>query len=392
MKRVLIEISTKESENSKNSNIRGNGESLADKTVTGESDEEEPDMTPRFGVEQRLKQLEEKLWSDHDKKTRFIGVVGMPGIGKTTLAKMLYEKWEHLFESGMFFPNVSKMSKEYGSDWLQKRLIQELLKNTHPNIEYKENAHEFWKDDLLKKKIFVVLDDVSGKKQIKSLFGKRDWIKKGSKIVITSSDESLLQELVHYTYVIPRLNYRDSLQCFTNHAFGLDYAKGNFVKLSRHFLDYAKGNPLALKALGVELCGKDEAYWEQRIGTLTQSSSKLIQDVLRRRYDELTKRQQDAFLDVACFFRSENTSYVRCLMNSYDSKSIEVWDEIGDLRDKFLVNISGGRVEMHDVLYTFAKELASQALAGNAEIQCRLQSYQDIVRVQKNKVVRLFKY
>ncbi|CAH2046410.1 unnamed protein product [Thlaspi arvense] len=376
VKRVLLVTLTKERENSKNQNK----ETFTDRTITGER--EEPDTTPRFGVEQRLKQLEEKLQFGYE-QTRFVGVVGMLGIGKTTLAKMLYEKWEDKFKSGMFFPDVGTMSKEHGLDWLQKRLMQELLKDIRPNIGYTENAHEFWKDDLLSRKVFVVLDDVSGKKQIKFLLGKRDWIKKGSKIVITSSNESLLQDLVNDTYEVPRLNSRDSLQCFTNHAFGLDYAKGKFMKLSRNILDYAKGNPLALKALGVELRGKDEAYWEQRIGTLTQRSNKMIQDVLSRRYDELTRGQKDAFLDVACFFKSENANFVRCLVDSCDS---EAWDDMRDLTDKFLVSISGCRVEMHDMLCTFAKELASQALAKNTGIQFRLWNHQDIICVLKNKL------
>ncbi|CAN8246081.1 unnamed protein product [Cochlearia groenlandica] len=383
VKKVVVEIQTKERENSKNLNVGGNKGKLDEKAFT--RDGEKLDTSPKFGVKERFKQLEEKIHFD-DEETRFIGVVGMPGIGKTTLAKMLYEKWEHKFKSGMFFPHVGTMSKEYGLDWLQKRLMQELLKDINPNIGYTENAHEVWKDYLLKRKVFVVLDDIRGKKQIKFLLGKRDWIKKGSKIVITSSDKSLLQELVQDTYVIPRLNSRDSLQCFTNHAFGLDYAKGNFLKLSRYFLDYAKGNPLALRALGVELCGKDEAYWEKRIGTLKQSSHKMIQDVLRRRFDELTEKQKDAFLDVACFFKSENAGYVRCLVDSCVYGTSELWGEIRDLTNKFLINISGGRVEMHDILCTFAKELCSQALAKNTEFKFRLWNNEHIIHVLNNNL------
>ncbi|EFH41576.1 predicted protein [Arabidopsis lyrata subsp. lyrata] len=338
---------------------------------------------PHYGIELRLKELEGKIQFDCV-ETMIVGIVGMPGIGKTTLAETLYRKWEHKFERSMFFPDVSKMASQPG---LQKRLLEELLKDIHYKTGYTENEHEFCKDDLLEKKVFVVIDDVSSKEQLKSLFGQCDWIKKGSKIVITSSDKSLLKELVDDTYVVPRLNSRDSLLWFTNHAFGLDDAEGNFVKLSTHFLNYAKGNPLVLRAFGVELRGKDEAYWEQRIGTLAQSSNKMIQYVLRKRYDELTERQKDAFLDVACFFKSENVSYVRCLVNSCESKSTMVWHDIRDLQDKFLVNISGGRVEMHDIVCTFAKEIASQALTEeNTKVHLMLRNYQDIICWLKNKL------
>lgn len=43
-----------------------------------------------------------------------------------------------------------------------KRLLEELVKEAHPNIEYTVNAHELWKDGLIKRKAFAVLDDLMG--------------------------------------------------------------------------------------------------------------------------------------------------------------------------------------------------------------------------------------
>ncbi|VVB12353.1 unnamed protein product [Arabis nemorensis] len=340
---------------------------------------------PLFGIEQRLKQLEEKLEFEQD-NTCIVGVVGMPGIGKTVLAKRIYDKWVPKFGSSMCLTEVSKMLRIHGLDSLRKRLLGELLKDTHPNIEYAVNSHDFWKDELLKRKVFIVLDDVNGMRQIESLLGNTDWIKEGSKIVITTSDESLLRDLVSDFYEVPRLNDADSLKYFSYHVSDRNICalEGEFKKLSKRFLDYAKGNPLVLKALGVELCGKEEAYWEQRVETLAQISNKMIQDVLRRRYDELSENQKDAFLDIACFFRSESLRYVKQLLDLRISEFTEAWGVMDELKYRFLAKYSGDQVEMDDVLYTFGKELAGQATFDNKGAQCRLWNHQDIIRVLEN--------
>lgn len=91
-------------------------------------------------------------------------------------------------------------------------------------------------------------------------------------------------------------------------------------------------------------------------------------------YDGLSKQQKEAFLDVTCFFRSENHKFVTALVDSEGSS------EIKDLADKFLIDITGGRVEMHNLLYTLGKKLASKQ-------QKRLCNHQDIIRVLKKKIV-----
>ncbi|VVB10060.1 unnamed protein product [Arabis nemorensis] len=319
-------------------------------------DEETPDSPPPplFGIETRLKQLEEMLDFESE-RTLTIGVVGMPGIGKTTLTKLLYEKWQHKFLRCVFLHDVRKMWKDCVMD--RNILMRELLKDDDVKEEVTDLSPESLKALLLSKKSLVVLDNVSDKKQIEILLGECDWIKKGSRIFITTSDRSVIAGKVDDTCEVLRLSGRDSFQYFSYFAFSgkLCTPEGNFMNLSRLFADYAKGNPLALKILGVELNEKDETHWEKKLCELAQSPNKTIQDVLQISYDGLGQLQKDVFLDVACFFRSGDEYYVRCLVESCDTVS-----EIKDLASKFLINISGGRVEMHDLLYTFGKELGAQ--------------------------------
>uniref|UniRef100_A0A1J3FZ48 ADP-ribosyl cyclase/cyclic ADP-ribose hydrolase n=1 Tax=Noccaea caerulescens TaxID=107243 RepID=A0A1J3FZ48_NOCCA len=325
----------------------------------GETPEAAPDSLPLFGIETRLTQLEEKL--DFDcKRTLTIGVIGMPGIGKTTLTKMLYEKWQHKFLRCVFLHDVRKMWKDCMMD--RNILMRELLRDENVDQDVTDLSPESLKALLLSRKSLVVLDNVSDKKQIEVLLGECDWIKKGSLIFITTSDRSVIEGKVDNTYEVLRLSGRDSFQYFSYFAFGDEHCtlEGNFLNLSRLFVDYAKGNPLALKILGEELNGKDEMHWKEKLSDLAQSPNKTIQNVLQISYDGLGQLQKNVFLDVACFFRSGDEYYVRCLVESCDTEPIDALSEINDLPSKFLINISGGRVEMHDLLYTFGKELGSQ--------------------------------
>ncbi|CAN7133254.1 unnamed protein product [Brassica rapa subsp. narinosa] len=319
-----------------------------------------PDLPPPlFGIENRLTQLEMKLDFECE-STVTIGVVGMPGIGKTTLTKMLYEKWRGEFLRCVFLHDVRKLWKDCKMN--RDIFMRELLKDDDVKQEVSDLSPESLKALLLSKKSLVVLDNVSDKSQIETLLGECDWIKRGSRIFITTSDKSVIKGVVDDTYEVLRLSGRDSFQYFSYFAFSgkLCPPEDNFLNLSRLFVDYAKGNPLALKILGVELSEKDETHWEETLRDLAQSPNKTIQSVLQISYNGLGQFHKDVFLDVACFFRSGDENYVRCLVESCDTDLVDAASEIKDLASKFLINISGGRVEMHDLLYTFGKELGSQ--------------------------------
>ncbi|KFK34401.1 hypothetical protein AALP_AA5G140300 [Arabis alpina] len=236
-----------------------------------------------YGLRQRLEELEEKLDLDCQ-ETRLLGIVGMPGIGKTTLARELYENWHPKFLSHGLIQDIRRTSKELGPDCLLTLLVEELLGVRIQDTESIQSAFESYKSQLNAHKVLIVLDDVSDEKQIKVLLGTRDWVRKGSRIVIATSDKSLIQDMVDYTYVVPQLNHNDGLGHFRRYAFDHHSNIHNnevIMKLSKEFVHYARGHPLALQLLGVDLKGKDEDHWKTKLATLAQSSSSSIRDVLQ---------------------------------------------------------------------------------------------------------------
>lgn len=317
----------------------------------------------------------------------------MPGIGKTTLAMKLHEKWNYNFVRCMPLLGIHKKSKDYEPVWLRKTLLEVLLEGKFPVID-NETTHESVKDILLQTKVFVVLDDVSDRKQLDFLLGNLDWIKKGSKILITTSDQSLLKGFVDDTYVVPLLNDKEAFQLFTYHAFdGRISPTQSFLILSRKFADYARGHPKALKLLGIELRGKDEAHWVNRLGTGTDWYNTRIHDVWKISTDQLNEQQKDVFFDIVYFFKSENEYFVRSLLDSGDPDITDSVSETRDLADKFLITISDGRVEMNDLLHRFSKGLGSplRHRLWNYKDICRLWNYEDIdKRENMNETVSKF--
>ena len=317
--------------------------------------------TEVFGLKQRLSDLEEMVDIKRD-ESRIVGVVGMHGIGKTTLVKAFFEKWQSSFMRSYLLQDINEIAV-YNATRLGI-LSGMLLKGLFKDENIDEETYESYEKKLFKQKVFIVLDRMSDKTQLDVLLKDQcKWIKKGSKIVITTNDRSLLKGFVHDTdiYEVPQLNHRDGLKHFHRYAFSHHYVahknnedKEAFMKVSPKFVRDARGHPLALQLLGEELCGKPLAFWEEKLKTLSPS----IRDrVLQVTYDELSPKLKDAFLDIACF-RSLDLVYVTSLLDSSGPEAMHI---IEALKNKFLINTSNSsRVEMHDLLYTFAKKLFSE--------------------------------
>ncbi|KAG6676238.1 hypothetical protein I3842_15G142000 [Carya illinoinensis] len=322
-------------------------------------------------------------------ETRMIGIFGIGGIGKTTIAKEVYNRIASKFEGSCFLANVRENSKpdKGGQVKLQEKILSNILR-VDPKVEV-DNVDQgiiLIQEKLCCKKILLILDDVDDLDQLKYLSGRSDWFGLGSRIIITTRDEHLLvqHDVGNWKYPMNKLDHKDALKLFSWHAFKRDQPDNDFVELTKLAMQYAGGLPLALIVVGSNLGGRERCFWESELKKYERIQHKKIYDILKISFDGLDDLEQNIFLDIACFFKRHEREYVTKILDScgfFPDAGIKV------LKDKCLITIDQfDRLWMHDLLEDMGKEIVRQESPKEPGKRSRLWFYEDVRKVlEKNK-------
>ncbi|KAF5471286.1 hypothetical protein F2P56_011729 [Juglans regia] len=292
---------------------------------------------------------------------RFVGIHGMGGVGKTTLAQIIYYRVSNSccrFEGSSFISCIREESKARGLASLQKQLLSMIMQE-EIHVWDQNEGDRMRKKMLSNKRVFIVLDDVDSDEQLTALAGDRKWFGPGSRVIITSRDGHLLKRHgVNDIYEVERLQKDEALQLFSLSAFDKTHPPENYKDLSMDFVKYAQGLPLALNVLGCFLRDRTIDAWKSERDKLKAIPNPKIMDVLQISFDGLEDSQKELFLDMACLSRGQhwvdNTLNDEMLFESFGHYRID----LDVLVEKSLIRKSNyGWLSMHDLLEELGREI-----------------------------------
>ncbi|CAN6683307.1 unnamed protein product [Malus baccata var. baccata] len=311
------------------------------------------DVAPyQVGLDSRVQDISNYLHIGDSDDVRMIGILGMGGIGKTTIAKAIYNKFCERFEGKCFLENVREKKLEI----LQRQLLSDILQ-TKIEVSSVAAGTTLVRKRFQRLKVLVIFDDVDDVKQLHGLARNRHSFGPGSRIIITTRDKRVLEEFeVDTTYSAEGMKPKEALELLSWHAFRNSCCSSQYLEHAREVVNYCGGVPLALKVLGSTLFKRSVDEWRSILDELKMIPRGEIQAQLKISYDGLNDNyKRRIFLDIACFFIGKDKNDVMQILDGcgfYATTGIKV------LVDRCLVTINyKNEIMMHDLLRDMGRDI-----------------------------------
>ncbi|XP_052482525.1 putative disease resistance protein RGA3 [Gossypium raimondii] len=320
-----------------------------------------------------------------DQNVPVIPIVGLGGLGKTTLAQLAFndDRVTSLFPLRIWIC----VSEEFDLSRLLKLIIQSVNAEVRCDDLTLEALQARLRSLLNYKKFLLVLDDVWNENQAKwvelrNLLRSTDGFSP-SKIIVTTRSlnvASLMSSIP--PCMLKGLPLEDCLTLFTKWAFndGDERHYPNLIRIGEEIVKKCKGVPLAVRTLGSLLFQKtDESDWiyirESEIWRLEQHENDIL-PVLKLSYNHLPSHLQRclAFLS---FYKKDEIYYsdrvIRLWMANgllEHPKQNQEWEDVGkrylnELLSRCLIQMEEDywlyfTFKMHDLVHDLALDVSQK--------------------------------
>ncbi|CAK9313942.1 unnamed protein product [Citrullus colocynthis] len=281
----------------------------------------------------------------------------MGGIGKTTIAEVVYEKFAHKFMNSCFvrIGGQSLIS-------LQQQLLSQLLTKDIKILNENHGVRMIMDYLRSHKKVFIVFDGINEKRQLEMLAGNPDWYCQKSRIIITTRNKDILRQPNYQDkvqeYNVELLSDTSASSLFCKHAFVDDPPDENLKDLCNEIIEKVGRLPLALVKIASSLYAQSIDIWEETLRSYPKVVyDNIFFDILKTSYEGLEEETQQIFLDLACFFNGEKVDRVIEILKGFGYTSPRAHPKLKLLVDRSLIDISDEHIQIHNLILCLGQEI-----------------------------------